>query len=201
MTDEGPSSQSQEVDLERSQPASAPRAGQEPDPRAFRVLFEAEFSYVFHSLRRLGVREADQEDLTHDVFVIAYRRLPELDTTRSLRPWLFGIAFRVASDYRRRARHLREVADADEVEPVDQTPLADRQLAGEQTRQLVLDALDNLDLDRRAVLVMHDIDGYAIPKVAQALSIPLNTAYSRLRLAREQFKAAVQRIQLRREKQ
>jgi RNA polymerase sigma-70 factor, ECF subfamily len=201
VTDEGPSSQSQEVDLECSQPASALRAGQDPDPRAFRVLFEAEFSYVFHSLRRLGVREADQEDLTHDVFVIAYRRLPDFDTTRSLRPWLFGIAFRVASDYRRRARHLREVADADEAEPVDQAPLADRQLAGEQTRQLVLDALDHLDLDRRAVLVMHDIDGYAIPKVAQALSIPLNTAYSRLRLAREQFKAAVQRIQLRRENQ
>lgn len=199
MTDAPPSSQSQKVDLECSQPASTPRVGQAPP--AFRDLFEAEFSYIFHSLRRLGVREADQEDLTHDVFVIAYRRLPEFDATRSLRPWLFGIAYRVASDYRRRARHLREVADTDELEPVDHAPLADKQLAGEQTRQLVLDALDHLDLDRRAVLVMHDIDGHAMPKIAQELSIPLNTAYSRLRLAREQFRAVVQRIQLQRDKQ
>ena len=59
-------------------------------------------------------------------------------------------------------------------------------------------ALDDLELDRRAVLILHDIDGHSVPEIARALSIPLNTAYSRLRLAREQFKAAVKRIRLRR---
>jgi RNA polymerase sigma-70 factor (ECF subfamily) len=181
------------VDLERSQPEDAPLAAP-----TFRTLFEAEFSYVLNTLRRLGVRDADLEDLTHDVFVTVYRSLPEYDPKRPLRPWLFGMAFRFASDYRRRAQHRREVADDRRAEPIDRAPPADEQLATREARQLVIEALDAVELDRSAVLVMHDIDGHGVPEIAQALAIPLNTAYSRLRLARDQFKAAVQRIRLRR---
>lgn len=164
----------------------------------FRALFEAESTYVLHTLRRLGVRERDVEDLTHDVFVAVHRNLSAFDPSRPLRPWLFGIAFRVASDYRRRARFLREVECEAEGDLADASPPADEQLASAQARRLVILALDDLALDRRAVLILHDIDGHSVPEIARALSIPLNTAYSRLRLAREQFKAAVKRIRLRR---
>jgi RNA polymerase sigma-70 factor, ECF subfamily len=191
VTERSPYSQFRRVDLERL-------AYPPPQAPAFRAVFEAEFAYVFRALCRLGVRELDLEDLTHEVFVVVHQGLPGYDPRRPLRPWLFGIAFRVASDYRRRARHLREVPEERRTEPVDEAPLADEQLADEQARRLVLDALDDLELDRRAVLVLHDIDGHAMPEIAQALSIPLNTAYSRLRLAREQFKVAVKRIRLRR---
>ncbi|APR85800.1 RNA polymerase sigma factor RpoE [Minicystis rosea] len=164
----------------------------------FRALFEAEFSYVFHTLYRLGVRRADLEDLTHEVFVTVHRLLPEYDETRPLRPWLFGIAFRIASDYRRRARFAREVPRGEAGDVASDTPGADDQLEAEQARRLVIEALHELDLDRRAVLVMHDIDGCPVPEIAHALSIPVNTAYSRLRLGREQLKAAIKRIRLRR---
>lgn len=193
MTDRAAPSQSVRVDLEHARPASPP-----PPAPGFRDVFETEFSYVHHTLCRLGVRQRDLEDLTHDVFVAVHRGLPEYDPTRPLRPWLFGIAFRVASDYRRRARYAREIPGEPRAEPVDGAPPADEQLASEQTRRLVLEALDDVELDRRAVLILHDIDGRAMPEIAQALSIPLNTGYSRLRLAREQFKAAVHRLRLRR---
>jgi RNA polymerase sigma-70 factor (ECF subfamily) len=68
-------------------------------------------------------------------------------------------------------------------------------VAAQQQRQLLARALAALDLDKRAVLVMHDVDGHPMPEIAEALSIPLNTAYSRLRLAREQFAIAVRRMQ------
>lgn len=169
-----------------------------PTAPAFRALFEGEFSYVIHALYRLGVRRPDLEDLTHEVFVTVHRVLPDYDTRRPLRPWLFGIALRIASDYRRRARHTREVQQEPLHDAVDGAPLADDQLAAEQARRLVVEALAALELDRRAVLVLHDIDGQSMPEIAHALAIPLNTGYSRLRLGREQFKAAVKRIQLRR---
>jgi RNA polymerase sigma-70 factor (ECF subfamily) len=185
--------QSKAVDLE-----SAPLDEPPLQAPTFRDLFTAEFSYVFNTLRRLGIRERDLEDLTHDVFVVVHRGLPEYDPRRPVRPWLFGIAFRVASDDRRRARNAREVVEDPAHEPVDRAPPADEQLAAAQAQRMVLEGLDDLDLNRRAVLVLHDIDGCTMPEIARALSIPLNTAYSRLRLAREQFKAAVQRIRLRR---
>jgi RNA polymerase sigma-70 factor (ECF subfamily) len=180
------------------QPSSGPRPVLTPSPPAFRALFEAEFTYVFNTLRRLGVRESDLEDVTHEVFITVHRLLPEFDPARPLRPWLFGVAFRVASDYRRLARNTREVPEDPVPEPIDGALPADEQIASAQARRLVIEALDDLELNRRAVLVLHDIDGQAIPQIAEVLGIPLNTAYSRLRLAREEFRAAVQRGRLRR---
>jgi RNA polymerase sigma-70 factor, ECF subfamily len=174
------------VDLE---PLASPAVEAPP----FRALFEAEFSYVFRTLHRLGVRRADLEDLTHEVFVAVHRAYEQYDPRRPIRPWLFGIAFRIALDYRRRARYTRERPDDGVLEPVDTAPLADERLAKEQARRLVIAALDDVELDRRAMLVLHDLDGQSMPEIAHALGIPLNTAYSRLRLAREQLKAAVLR--------
>ncbi len=68
-------------------------------------------------------------------------------------------------------------------------------LVDAERRALVLSALDRMPLERRAVFVMHEIDEHSIPDVARALDLPLNTAYSRLRIAREEFAAAVRRLQ------
>jgi RNA polymerase sigma-70 factor, ECF subfamily len=166
-------------------------------PVDFRTLFQQQFSYVWSVLRRLGVRESDAEDLAHEVFLIVFKKLSEYEPSRPLRPWLFAFAFRVASDHRRRAHHRREVRDAD-ANPIDPAPRPDAQAAASEDRSLLAEALAELDLERRAVLVMHEWDGESIPDVARALEIPLNTAYSRLRLAREDLAAAVSRIAQRR---
>jgi RNA polymerase sigma-70 factor (ECF subfamily) len=156
----------------------------------FEQLYAAEAGYVLRSLRRLGVQERDLEDVAHDVLIAVFHRLGEFDAGRPLRPWLFGFAYRFASDYRRLARHRHEAAPG-EHEPPASDPPADQRLDVERKRRLVLAALDRLELDRRAVMVMHDIEGHSIPEIAEGLAIPLNTAYSRLRLARRDFEAAI----------
>jgi RNA polymerase sigma-70 factor (ECF subfamily) len=182
---------------QRGMPASAQLQTARPSPDAsedaFRAIYESELSYVMHTLRRMGVGERDLEDVTHDLFITVYRRLDDYDRSRPLRPWLCGIAFRTACDYRRLARHRRETHD-EGVEARDGARSADDQVAAGEARALVMKALDELDLDKRAVLVMHDIDGHPMPDVALALSIPLNTAYSRLRAARAEFVLAVHRV-------
>ena len=203
MTDPPPRPQSPDVNALRLEdddlvprPARAPLSEPSPPPvaeRDFRTIFEGECTYVWNALRRLGVYERDLEDVMHDVFVTVYRRLADYDPTRPIRPWLFGIAFRVASDYRRLARHRREVV-GDAFDHPDPGPSAHDHYATMEARKLVMEALEVLDWDRRAVFVMHELDGHAMPEIAAALSVPLNTAYSRLRLAREQFAGAVKRI-------
>jgi RNA polymerase sigma-70 factor (ECF subfamily) len=64
-------------------------------------------------------------------------------------------------------------------------------LAAGQARRRVHGALQVLPLEQRAVMVMHDLDGCTAPEVAEALEVPLNTVYSRLRLARDKFVAAL----------
>jgi len=165
---------------------------------AFRALFEAELGYVWNSLRRLGIPERDVEDLVHEVFVVVHRRWDDYDRTRPARPWLFAIAFRVASDYRRTGRNAREHLGATEREPVSAGAAPDEGLDVAERRALLLDALTSVAEERRPVLILHDLDEIAVPDVAAALGIPLNTAYSRLRLAREELASAVRRLQKKR---
>jgi len=165
----------------------------------FRVVFEEHASYVWSSLRRLGVREADAEDVMHEVFLIVHRSFDTYDRQRPMRPWLFGIACRAALAYRRLARNHRELlVPPNAPEPPDSAPFADEVLSIRQNQRLVLEALDALDFDQRVVFVRHEIDGAPIPEVAVELAIPENTAYSRLRLGRKRFYAAVSRLKQRR---
>lgn len=162
----------------------------------FRQVYEDCFGYVFVILRRLGVTERELEDAVHDVFVVFHRRMADFDASRPARPWLAGIATRVASDFRRRAVNRREQVTAD-VEPVQAPPRVARQeqeLQAREARLLVRQALDALDGDRRAVLVLCALEGYKVPEIAELLEVPLNTAYSRLRLARRDFEAAVRAL-------
>jgi RNA polymerase sigma-70 factor (ECF subfamily) len=157
---------------------------------SFRALFEREISYVWTSLRRLGIPERDREDLAHEVFFRVYQRLDSYDPSRPIRPWLFAFAVRVASEDRRRARHRYEELGTED----DAAGQAVTDHAGENAdRDMVLSAMSSLDIDKRAVLVMHDLDGHSVPEIALALSIPEGTAYSRLRAAREHITAAVRR--------
>lgn len=174
-------------------PDGDPDAG--PD---FRSIFETECAFVWNTLRRLGVPERDVEDAAQEAFIVVHRHLRSYDPTRPLRPWLFGICYRVAIAHLRRARTRKErigSVDGEPLDPVDHAQRADERLEANEDRALVQRALDALDLDRRALIVMVEWEGYTMPQVAETLGIPLNTAYSRLRLAREQFVSAVRRIQ------
>jgi RNA polymerase sigma-70 factor (ECF subfamily) len=159
------------------------------------AIFDEHFQYVWATLRRLGVREADREDLVHEVFLKVHSRIADYDTSRPIRPWLFGFAYRVAADHHRLARHRVEVLGVHADAPAAAAP-ADEGVAASEERALLLDALQTIELDRRAVLVMHDVDEVPIPEIAHLLDVPLNTAYSRLRLARQQLAAAVTRLRI-----
>jgi RNA polymerase sigma-70 factor, ECF subfamily len=178
------------------EPAAARSAAQSSTAQ-FRQLFEAEHAYVFHSLRRLGVPERDLADVTHDVFVIVYRKLSDYDAGRPVRPWLLAISARVASDYRRLARNRREHVEA-APESADPAPAADDRVAAGESRALVIAALQAVDEGRRSLLMMVDLDEVSVPEAANALGTPLSTAYSRLRLARAELAAAVHRLRARR---
>jgi RNA polymerase sigma-70 factor (ECF subfamily) len=158
-----------------------------------REVFDEHFDYVWISLRRLGVREGDLEDLAHEVFLKVHARMADFDEARPMRPWLFGFVYRVAADHRRLARHRVEVFGAP-IEAVDPVPGADQRIEADEERKLVEAALGALQVERRAVLLLHEVDDVPVPAIANELGIPVNTAYSRLRLAREDLAAAYKRL-------
>jgi len=164
-----------------------------PAPPQLDPIYRAHLGYVWSSLKRLGAAERDLPDLTQNVFLAVHRQLPSYDPKRPLRLWLFGIAFRVMSNHRRRPAQQREVLEAPP-EQHDDARAADEQIDERRKRELVLAALGELEEDRRVVLVMHDLDGHSMPDIAAELEVGLNTLYSRLRLARADFLKVAARL-------
>jgi RNA polymerase sigma-70 factor (ECF subfamily) len=152
--------------------------------------FQRELDYVYRTLRRLGTSPSEVEDLAQEVFLALRRCWAEYDPNRPLRPYLFGISFRIAAAHQRKRR--REVAFGI-VEPSDAWPGPDEALQTKQARAVVLAALERIPLPRRAVLVMHDLDDVPVGEVAAVLAIPRFTVYSRLRKARRELEDAVRR--------
>lgn len=156
---------------------------------AFREIFDAHAPYVWRTLRRLGVHDADANDMCQEVFVVVHRRLPDFDGTSSLRTWVYGIALRVASQYRRSARHRREELTAD----LPEAGLDASQESGLHQQQLLgrlAAALDRLDEHKREVFVLYELEELTMREIAQVLDCPLQTAYSRLRAARATVREA-----------
>ncbi len=176
-----------------SVPAVAPNAASRES--IFRSMYEAHVDFVWRNLRRLGVELGDVDDKTQEVFVIAHRRFVEFeDRGHGPRAWLFQIVIRVASDARRHKRRHPEDPDSgkllerESIEPPQTQALARREALERLDR-----ALGTLEVGRRAVLVLHEIEEMTAPEIAQSLGIPLNTVYSRLRVARAELEAALSR--------
>jgi RNA polymerase sigma-70 factor, ECF subfamily len=154
-----------------------------------RAVFDEHARYVIRTLRHLGVREADVEDVAQEVFVTVHRRLPEFEGRSKLRTWLYAICLRVASDHRRRAYVVRERATSS-------PPIDDGERSGQEpdalaeSRSTVADLLGVLDEDKRQVLVLYEIEGLTMREVAEVVGCPLQTAYSRLHAARELLREA-----------
>ncbi len=172
-------------------PLVIPAVGARPTAQA---VFAEHAAFVLRSVRRLGVRPSDVEDVAQEVFVIVHRKLDSWDGTSTMRTWLFGIALRVASDHRRKAHIRRERLDGPEQLP--QTSVAAPQVEDLRRRELreqLARALDSLDAPKRAVFVLFELENVPMAEIAQSQGCPLFTAYGRLREAREHVRACFER--------
>jgi RNA polymerase sigma-70 factor (ECF subfamily) len=171
---------------------AAPCSGGAPARAAtFDDVYGAYAGFVWRVLRGMGVSEGQVEDAVQDVFMVVHRRLADFDGTGSVKTWLFQIAYRTACAYRRKLRRANEHEPFDDrIQASTRTPADEAERR--ETLALVADLLDALDDDKRAVLVLADIEEMTAPEIAVVTGAPLNTVYTRLRRARIEFSHALQ---------
>jgi RNA polymerase sigma-70 factor (ECF subfamily) len=171
-------------------PRSSAGAGRALDVRG---VSEAHAQFVWVSLQRLGIREADLPDVLQEVFVVVHQRLATFEGNSALTTWLFGISMRVAANHRRRAHVRREQPVADVPDSQQDEALGPERAAERaQAADLLRAALDAMDLEKRAVFVMFEIEELSCAEIAAVLGVPVGTVYSRLHAARKQFEALVE---------
>jgi RNA polymerase sigma-70 factor (ECF subfamily) len=182
-----------------AQPSPSPTGGGEERLVTFKEVYDEHFRFVWRALRRLGVPESDVADAVQDVFIVVHRRLGEFEGRSKVTTWLYGISYRVARD-RKRLAHVRRRDPGDDGQ-LDDHPdeRADVAAAAERRQGLeLLDSiLDEMPIEQRAVFTLFELDAMSGDAIAEALEIPLGTVYSRLRIAREQFRRTITRLQAR----
>ncbi|MDI1451323.1 sigma-70 family RNA polymerase sigma factor [Polyangium sp. 6x1] len=192
------------VDWSLSSPPSVAPVEGEAAAR-FRAIRDEHFEFVWRSVRRLGVPDADVDDAAQQVFIVLSRRLDEI-AAGSERAFLFGTAMRVAMQVRRTLRRRGEVSLSEDasagpaLEPPDTGPDAEELLAQRRARAMLDEVLETLPLDVRAVFVLFELEEMRVPEIASLLGIPLGTAASRLRRGRELFQEELTRLQARKKR-
>lgn len=154
-------------------------------------LFRNEADFVWRIVRRFGVPEADAEDAVQEVFLVVAKRLEAYQERGTLRAWLVAIARQVAQhEHRARFRRERKAQELPVREALDNPQ---RALECAEAVGFVNDFLAQLDRDQALVFHLAEIEDLTAPEIAASLGLNLNTVYGRLRLARKQFEACVQR--------
>ena len=155
---------------------------------SFDEVYAAHVAFVWRVLRTFGLSGAQLEDAVQDVFLVVHRRLSEWEGRAAITTWLFSIARRVASSHRRRSGAGRTEELTEEPAGGADTFAA---MSRAQAAAKVFQILQRLDEDKRVVFALVELEQLSVPEVARMLDLNLNTAYSRLRLARQAFELAV----------
>lgn len=132
---------------------------------------------------RLTRNVSDAEDLVQDTLMLAWRGFHQLESGEHARAWLFRILINTFHAHHRKARSSPETL---EFAPA----LGSASVPGRDSLE-VLQALDRLAPDHRAVLLLAVIEGFTCREIARILSVPIGTVMSRLSRARDAMRASL----------
>ena len=183
---------SKTLDTARPSAAFAATSAAESDAPALQEVFSRHLGFVWRLARALGLPPDDADDVAQEVFLVVHRRLHTFKADGSMRAWLFGITRNVALQHHR--THKRRERHQSAVPPPLPGQAPDVAFQVRQAAALMQQFLDQLDVDKRIVFLLADIEGLSSPEIAEALAIPLGTVFSRLRAARIKLEQYSQRL-------
>jgi len=135
------------------------------------------------------------DDVVQEVFIVIHAKLDGLENPEALRSFIYGVVRRTVSTHRRaqRARPVTGLTTSVGPQAVSHSSSPLEQAEANAELQLLAKLLDELDEPKREMFALVELEELTVPEAAELLEIPLNTAYSRLRLARQAFEAALSR--------
>lgn len=164
------------------------------DEAEFDSLVRPHIPVLYSTLRRLSGSGEDAEDILQDVLIKLYPKVSELRALDEPRPWLMRVAYRQFVDFHRRQRHVPTASqrydDPQMENPGEELVVAgpEHELSARERARTVQAAVAELDPDRRAIVVLHLIEGFTLEEVSAALAIPVGTIKSRLHRIKAQLK-------------
>ena len=172
-------------------------SGAEAGDLTVELLYRSYFAMVYRVVGRglgPGASPADIEDLVQVTFLQAHRGLESFRGECKASTWLCGIAMRTTLQWIRGRGRQRRLIAALKLEPTTRHSSADqpeRAAASRATLSSLWEVLLQMKDGKRAVYLLHELEGLPGSEIAQALKIPEGTVWTRLHHARKEILAAL----------
>ena len=176
------------------------------DERAFRELVGAHRDRVYNITYRMLGNKAEAEDVAQEVFITVFKTIDTFREESKFSTWLYRVA---VNHCKNRIKYLsRRLPDKnrDELDETTQGSSTgngaigsvpprspDAALASMQMEEVLRNAIDALDPDQRAVVILRDIEDMSIEEICAITDMPDGTVKSRLHRARLQLRKTLQR--------
>lgn len=159
----------------------------------FEALVRPHVDHLYRVAYRFTGRREDAEDLVQEVLAKLYPRRDRLATVEQLGPWLTRVLHRQFIDNQRKGARLRLLDnEAGAADPFDtmasESPEPESKVAATRDRGRLEQALGDLNPDQRAVIVLHDMEGYTLVELSETLEVPTGTLKSRVHRARARLR-------------
>lgn len=160
------------------------RAG---DERAYRSLYRDHSGDVFRLARRFVYSDAEAEEVVQEVFISAFRYLDRFRGQSRLKTWLYRVTVNRALKRKRWWTRRREVgADGLDLR-ASRGPLPDTLASDRQAIAVLQTLLDTIEIRKRTVLILHELEGMDTKQIAEVLGCPRSTVLTRLARARAEL--------------
>lgn len=184
---------------ESDESGAPPMSERIPTALTFREIAESYVDFVFRSLRRAGLDHAAADDATQQVFLVVATKIGSIERGRE-RGFLYATARNVASQYKKRTVRRGEIVLEDEESfdaatmSANDAPSLDELIDQRRARDVLDQVLDEMPEKLREAFVLCEIEGLTGVELAACIDVPVGTAWSRLRRAREVFDQIVVRV-------
>jgi RNA polymerase sigma-70 factor (ECF subfamily) len=160
-------------------------------PSALRQLVQEHYDFIWRLLARLNVSGAEVDDAAQQVFMVLVSREGLTIKVGSERAFLYGVALRVAKEFRRKSQSQMNHITPDPEALIDRTHDAEAVAERSQARRQLDRILEQMPDNLKEAFILFELDDMSVPQIAELLAIPTGTVASRLRRARAHFQRAV----------
>ncbi len=165
----------------------------------FEALLQPHLQRLYKLAYRFTGQRADAEDLVQDVVVKLYPRLQEMQKIEKLSPWLARVLYRYFVDRvrskQRSPLHLVAEDEAELEEHSDKSPDPAENTEAALLQSRLQDAIDQLNEDQRALVILHDIEGYTLNEIHIMHDVSIGTLKSRLNRARSRLRELLKNME------
>ena len=165
----------------------------------FEELLQPHLQQLYKLAYRFTGQRADAEDLVQDVVLKLYPRLQEIQKIEQLGPWLARVLYRHFVDrVRSKQRSPLHLVDKDESvldEHKDEMPDPAENVETALLQNRLQDALNQLNEDQRALMILHDVEGYTLNEIHNMFDVSIGTLKSRLNRARSRLRELLKNME------